>query len=369
MKKTTFLLLLLGSCAFAQYTPIPDPNFEQTLIDLGYDMVLDGQVLTDNIDDVTSLDVSSQSINDLTGIESFLALESLICSDNNLSNLNVTQNLNLINLDTRGNPLLSLDVTQNILLQNLQVWFSLMPTIDLSKNQNLILFSGRSSQLESLDFSNNPMLEQVQVRNSLIENLHLNNNPLIWALELGGNRLTSINTNNLPNLGILLCENNLLIEIDLSQNPLLSWLSASNNQLTIIDLRNGNNNQLSTLDTTNNPNLACFMVDDKNNIPSSWNVDPDTNFMETNAECDLLSNSDLNKTKFSIYPNPTSKFLNLEFSSDIKIIKTYLINTTGQITNINISNKSINISNLNTGLYFLKIETNEGIFTKKFIRK
>ncbi|HEU4789129.1 MAG TPA: hypothetical protein VFS71_05550, partial [Flavobacterium sp.] len=51
------------------YTLIPDVNFENKLIALGIDSgVADGKVLTANVDKLTSLNVSSSSISDLTGI-------------------------------------------------------------------------------------------------------------------------------------------------------------------------------------------------------------------------------------------------------------------------------------------------------------
>ena len=56
----------------AQKTYVPDNNFEQALIDLGYDDVLDDSVLTASIDTVTSLSIMSMGITDLTGIEILL---------------------------------------------------------------------------------------------------------------------------------------------------------------------------------------------------------------------------------------------------------------------------------------------------------
>ena len=44
-------------CAVEGYTYVPDNNFEQALIDNGYDTVVDDFVLTENINGVTSLDV------------------------------------------------------------------------------------------------------------------------------------------------------------------------------------------------------------------------------------------------------------------------------------------------------------------------
>ena len=57
MKKITIFIFLLASInAFAQTTSIPDANFEQALIDLGYDTgTPDGTVPTANIKGVISL--------------------------------------------------------------------------------------------------------------------------------------------------------------------------------------------------------------------------------------------------------------------------------------------------------------------------
>jgi len=98
--KTTFSILLIAlslGVAQAQTTAIPDANFEQALIDLGYDTgVPDGVVLTDSINTVTSLHIENQSISDLTGIEDFTALWQLFCQGNSLVNLNLSQNSNLV---------------------------------------------------------------------------------------------------------------------------------------------------------------------------------------------------------------------------------------------------------------------------------
>ena len=79
------LLLFTGHIICAQITLIPDSIFEQKLIDLNMDLVHNGWVLTDSINGIDSLDISGQNgqadkITDLTGIEAFTALTSLILS-------------------------------------------------------------------------------------------------------------------------------------------------------------------------------------------------------------------------------------------------------------------------------------------------
>ena len=74
---------------------MPDDNFEQALIDLRYDAVLDGKLQASLISAVTSLDVHYIGITNLTGIEGFTSLVSLNCGANSLSELDVSENTNL----------------------------------------------------------------------------------------------------------------------------------------------------------------------------------------------------------------------------------------------------------------------------------
>jgi Leucine-rich repeat (LRR) protein len=91
MKKLTYLFFCLSVAAFGQNTLIPDPNFEQALIDLGYDTApINGSVPTANISSVTNLSVIDKNISDLTGIEDFTALTVLGCSNNQISNLDLS---------------------------------------------------------------------------------------------------------------------------------------------------------------------------------------------------------------------------------------------------------------------------------------
>ena len=69
MKRTisTLTLFLFTSVLVGQTTYVPDDNFEQALIDLGYDDVMDDYVLTANISGVNELTLNSIPISDLTG--------------------------------------------------------------------------------------------------------------------------------------------------------------------------------------------------------------------------------------------------------------------------------------------------------------
>ena len=111
MKKLLLILcLFLFYTAYAQqYTLIPDANFEAKLISLGIDTDgANGKVLTTSISNITKLDVSKSSIANLTGIQDFVALETLFCGENQLTSLDVSKNTALTFLNCWDNGLTSL---------------------------------------------------------------------------------------------------------------------------------------------------------------------------------------------------------------------------------------------------------------------
>ena len=70
----TLVILLIPYIGLYQQTFIPDDNFEQALIDLGLDDIIDDYVYTSSIDTITQLHLLNQNIADLTGIENFFQL-------------------------------------------------------------------------------------------------------------------------------------------------------------------------------------------------------------------------------------------------------------------------------------------------------
>lgn len=88
------------------------------------------------------------------------------------------------------------------------------------------------------------------------------------------------------------------------------------------------------------------------------------------VSCASLAVDNINATKFSYYPNPTTGILNLTASSKIESIE--VINVAGQKV-MNFAPKSdkseINLSNLPKGLYFVKATVNGKVITNKVIKK
>ncbi len=157
--KLLFLLFFTSLSSFAQYTRIPDLNFENKLIALGIDSgTVDGQVLTSKIASVTTLDVQNSFISDLTGIQGFSALTYLTCTSNQLTSLDITKNTALTHLDFRDNQLTSLDVSNNKALLALDCRNNQLTSLDVSKNTALGVLNCFMNKLTSLDVSKNTAL-------------------------------------------------------------------------------------------------------------------------------------------------------------------------------------------------------------------
>lgn len=91
-----------------------------------------------------------------------------------------------------------------------------------------------------------------------------------------------------------------------------------------------------------------------------------TNFsLDTND----INNGILKSTKIQVYPNPSKNFINIKVDNNKTIQKTTLYNTIGlKILTQQFPGNVIDISQLSKGIYFIQIETDEIIETKKIIK-
>jgi hypothetical protein len=109
----------------------------------------------------------------------------------------------------------------------------------------------------------------------------------------------------------------------------------------------------------------------KANIYFDYNFPIITNTTSTTVE-EPLSNQDFDfETNFSLYPNPASEVLNIKVKSELDVKSVSIYNTLGQIimTSIHAENGEINVSNLQSGSYFIKVFTDKGSSTAKFIKQ
>jgi hypothetical protein len=74
-----------------------------------------------------------------------------------------------------------------------------------------------------------------------------------------------------------------------------------------------------------------------------------------------------------LYPNPTSTFVTLRIKSDnIQMVEGQIYDMYGKLLKtvpMDNTNNTIDVSDLSSGVYFLKISTNQGTVNKKFVKK
>ncbi|ESU24817.1 hypothetical protein FEDK69T_03700 [Flavobacterium enshiense DK69] len=86
----------------------------------------------------------------------------------------------------------------------------------------------------------------------------------------------------------------------------------------------------------------------------------------------VMSTNDFISSKFSVYPNPATNIVTISNSGNIQINKVAVTDINGRtVKALNIDGgpeTKVDISELNAGIYFMIIDTNEGFATKRIIK-
>lgn len=330
LKRSIFLLLLLVCTSItraqsaSETITVPDPNFEQALINLGIDsdQTINSTVLSSDVEFVETLDVSGLGITSLIGIEAFFNLKFLYAYNNEITGIDVSNNPLLVHLSLNNNSLAELSVTGNSLLEEIHINNNQLIDLNLGNNHNLMTLHAGGNQINTIDLSGSPKLTSL----------------ILW-----GSNLTAIDLSFNPELAELVLDDNNLSSLDVSLNSKLRFLYASNNQLTDLNIANGNNFNFSppewndySLMVMGNPDLNCIQVDEEimGVIPSDWAKDFYT----------VYSGDCLNKPEYVMIPDPNFEqaLIDLEIDSDGVLNALLLLNDAESVTGrLEISGKNI----------------------------
>lgn len=323
MKKLYFLFLLTISIfGNAQIVNIPDANFKARLLGANgglyastqepvynpinqnweistFDFIDtngDGEIQVSEAQAIKYLHVTSSpgnnNITDLTGIESFTSLKHLSSTYNEISainltqnialkslelygcglynNLNLSQNTNLITLKCSSSGLTDLNLTSNVNLEYLDCDSNFLTNLDLSQNLNLKYLECNNNQLSNLSVAGLTNLKRLIVFNNNLTLLNLSNLTSLEDIMCSSNQLTALNLFDLVSLKNIQCGGNFLTNLDFSQNINLNVISCDNNQINNLNL-NGlinlydlkcNNNLLTSLDVSELTNLDVLWCDE-----------------------------------------------------------------------------------------------------------
>ncbi len=317
MKKFILILItLVPLITKAQVTLIPDPVFEQLLINLNVDSdgILNGQMLTSDAQNITQLNLytgaGSFRIQNISGIEAFTNLESIE------GNFHAFNTINLTNL---------------------------------TKLRSVIL---PSNVINNIDLSTNTDLEYLSIGNGDLEFMHYN---YIWYLDLSNNtKLKYLNTINLFGLRKINLKNhnasNLEIFLGWSYSPF-----ANPYYYTV-----------------------CIEVDDpvaatNKTVPyNNWEIFNDSyvNYY-FDANC-ALSIEKFVENNFKIYPNPATEYVSIEQKSTdgVTLQSVQILDSSGKwIKSVKDHFNQIDVSNLSKGMYLFVIQTDKGNKTEKIVIK
>lgn len=85
-----------------------------------------------------------------------------------------------------------------------------------------------------------------------------------------------------------------------------------------------------------------------------------------------LSTESFFASNFKVYPNPAQNVLNIDAKANMSLTNVELTDLNGRVVKaMDVSGVStqLNISDVNAGMYFLKVTSNEGVGTSKIIKK
>lgn len=74
------------------------------------------------------------------------------------------------------------------------------------------------------------------------------------------------------------------------------------------------------------------------------------------------------EAKIKVYPNPSKEFLTLDVSNNLRLDRIVLVNSTGAaVKSFNYTKRQFNITELASGIYFLRLFTSQGVLSKKVV--
>ena len=130
--------------------------------------------------------------------------------------------------------------------------------------------------------------------------------------------------------------------------------------------------------TGNGPYYLCLTVDDGTSCNNTYCDSVGVNgvvFKQSGFTINIigtpiitgLDNHPVLNSDITIYPNPTSHQLTID--TELKLSKITIIDITGKIIMITKENKrTINVTNLSDGIYFIKLNTDQKTIIKKFVK-
>lgn len=307
-----------------------------------------------------------------------------------LTTVNVSNNINLIKFQCSSDLITSLDFSNNTLLKDVTIYcpslisvnfsnlvnlknlsyLGKLPTIDISDSINLLYLQviGNSGTyyvpeenlLTSIDLTNQAKLINLDLSGNNLTSLDLSNCPNLETIYISKNQISTLNIDNVNYVKTFHCDDNLLTSLNVDGMFNLQLFVCKNNLLTSLSVRNDIIEDF--IDFSGNPDLASICCD-ANEVVYIQNqcLLNDNDATIINSDCSTGS------SKIAMYPNPVNDVLHL--TSNKKITKIEIIAMNGlMIMNNELESDVVNLHQLESGMYIIKVYTDSEVTNMKFIK-
>ena len=338
----------------------------------------------------------------------------LHCKGNNLKALDVSDCSNLDVLNCNENQLTSIDVTKNLKLTRLDCSNNSISTLDLSNNLILYKLSCDDNQLSKLDLSKNYYLYELSCNNNQLPKLDLSNNYRLRELRCSYNKLASLYVT-MDNIAIVSCSHNLLkystFDINtkgliyLNITPQETTQGGSKSFYEIIDLssdfksKNGGQTYYSWYDKATGlpvtmyayngrfiagsknagktlickmiggPRFGTFELEYEVTIQkiSPFSAKSLINTIPENFK--LIGGQENETESIQLTPNPVIDILKINTAAKVTSASVY--NYAGKEVKRypRVINNELDLQDLSAGIYIVNLATDQGILSKKIIKK
>jgi Leucine-rich repeat (LRR) protein len=428
--KLLILCLLIAQIGISQNIFFPDSEFKNYLLIANIDYNVDpygtpttfppidanddGEISQAEALNVISLDFSYLNITNLEGLQYFTNLKRIfsfcpnfptfnqptlvnleelslfnICGNGALTSINISANTNLKKFQCSNNVITSMNFSSNTQLEEITIsgaqltsvnfnnlsnlkflsYYGKSATIDISDAVNLLslfcygnsatIVYPTSNLLTSIDLSNQTKLIYLDLSGNNISSLNLNNCLNLEDITISRNQISTLSIDNLEYVKNLKCEDNLLTSLNVDNMFNLQSLYCKNNQLLSLSTKNGIIEDY--IDFSGNPNLASVCCDE-NEVVYLQNQcflnGNDTTTVDSTCETAVAG-------RISMYPNPVTDMLHLDSTTTITKIEIFAMSGL-MVMNNQLDSNVVNLSELQSGIYFIKVYIGDDVSTMKF---
>ena len=319
-------------------------------------------------------------------------LNALWCFSNQLTTLDVSKSVNLTNLNCYNNQLTTLDVSKNINLITLYCYSNKLKVFDMSKNVNLIHLGCDYNQLTNLDVSKNINLTYLNCSNNKIAQLLI---PKI-------NKISELNGIN-NNLKLSTLKGNFLTIKSLKLNPQATLQGGDKEIFEVLDLSSeynidGKYTTYTWYDKTTQQEVGVYALKGKfyagpenagktlickmkNELFPNFVLEYEVTIKNTVSFASRNINENIsegfvwvgpqkNETEsIQLFPNPVIDVLKINTTANVTSASVY--NYAGKEVKRypRVINNELDLQDLPAGIYIVNLITDQGIVTKKIIKK